>query len=159
MSSLHLIAADAPGWVAPRRVRLYDRLRARLFAWRLDQALAAGVCPDASVPLSLRAGRLLGPSTRRRLSREIHRVVRDVYRPVSRHDLSFARWQLTVAPGTALLDELADQLTGRDPVEAAGVAWVRVLLRDGAGPLHDASDPESLDASLRAAIDRLQPRL
>jgi hypothetical protein len=159
MRSLPLITTDPAGWVAPPRVRARDRLSARLFAWRLDEALAAGACPDASVPLSLRAGRLIGLSTRRRLSREIDRVIRDARRPVSPHDREFARWQLTIAPSTSLLHRLRSWLAGWEPVEAGGVAWVRLLLRDGAGPLYDSPDPETLAASLRVALARLQPQL
>lgn len=154
MSTLPLTETD---WVGPRRVRVRDRMRARVCAWRLDQALAAGARPDASVALSLRAGRLISLCTRRRLAGEIHRVLRDARRRPSLYDRNFAGWQQTIAPATALLGHLADHLAGPGPVDAAGVALVRVLLRDGSGPLYDPPDSRTLASVLQAAIARLDP--
>jgi hypothetical protein len=56
------------------------------------------------------------------------------------------------------IDDLADRLEGWEPVEPAGVARVRLLLRDGAGPLYNESFPGGLQRAVRVAIDALEPR-
>jgi hypothetical protein len=159
MSILLLTRTDESGCVTPRRTRAADRLRARLCAWQLDQALAEGRCPDATAALSLRAAALISDRTRRQLSAEIQRVLRHARRPASPHDRSPTRWQRPNTDAILLFQDLADHLDNGDPVDATGVARVRILLRDGTGPLYDPYDPDSLNASLQAAMEALDPRV
>jgi hypothetical protein len=74
MPSLLLIGPDQSAPLRARRTRTRERVRARLWPWRLDAA--------------------------------------------------------------ALLYDLADELARPAPVEARGIAQVRLLLRDGTGPLY-----------------------
>ena len=67
--------------IEPRRVRLRDRVQARLRANRLDRALAEGVPPERSVALALRARRLVEPAVATTLARAIQRVLRDAWHP------------------------------------------------------------------------------
>jgi hypothetical protein len=157
MPTLLLTEAHDAGCVIRRRIRWRDRVRARLCAWQLDVALAAGASPDASAVLSLRAGRLIKRRTRRLMAREIDRALREAERPRSPLDRSVAPAVCAIADAD-LLEQVADHLMSREPIDALGVARVRVLLRDGAGPLYDAEDPVGLRWSLMLAVDGLEPQ-
>jgi hypothetical protein len=138
--------------------RIRARVLARTGAWRLDQALAAGVCPDASATLSLRAHRLIGPATRHALARELRDVIDRARRPRARLDNGIRLCAVEVLRSRDAIGDLADRLDGREPVEPAGVARVRLLLRDGAGPLYNESFPGGLQRAVQVAIDALEPR-
>ena len=57
--------------VRQRVPTLHDRLVARLLAWRLDRALAAGALPGSSPALALRARRLTAYSTRLSMAKSL----------------------------------------------------------------------------------------
>ena len=67
-----------------RRVRLRDRVRARLRTSALDEQLAAGASPESSVALALHAGQLCRPQQRRLLARSLIEIARSCEAP--RHD-------------------------------------------------------------------------
>jgi hypothetical protein len=141
------------------RVRLTDRLCARLAARRLDVALAAGASPDHSAALSLRAQTLVGAPCRARLARGLDALLRraqeprqpmfDPYAPLPRERVLACR---------AELGAIADALRGLAAVDAGGVAGAMLLITDGAGPLfgqgHDASD---LRRALLRILEALEP--
>jgi hypothetical protein len=137
------------------------RIRARVMAWAkawwLDQALAGGVCPDTSATLSLRAHRLIGLATRRSLADEIREVIGRAQRPRTPFDNGVRLCAFDVLSAHRELEALADRLEGWEPVEPAGVARVRLLLRDGAGPLYNASCPGGLREAIDVAMDALEP--
>jgi hypothetical protein len=142
-----------------QRARLRDRLVARLRAARLDDELARGVAPEASVALLLRAQTLIAPSTRAALAREIQRILRDA--------LSGYVWVISrvtprrreVLDAAEELEALAHRLVEPGPVSADGVARVRLLLTDGCGPLYAHGASERLRTVASAALDSLEPRL
>jgi hypothetical protein len=157
MPALLLIEPHQTAPLRARRTRTRERLRASLWPWRLDVALARGEPPDARGDLSLRAHRLISLRTRQRLAAEIHQVLREAARP--RHPLErqlhpSAPEVLDVAP---LLYDLADELAHPGAVEARGVAQVRLLLRDGTGPLYDEPWPGYLASCLTRALSALAP--
>jgi hypothetical protein len=144
-------------WLVSQPCRLHARLLAWLGSWWLDQALAAGVSPDSGAMLSLRAHRLIGLTTRRSLAAELRELV-----PRARHaphplDNGVCVCALGVLHAHGAILELADRLDGWEPVEPAGVARVRLLLRDGTGPLYSESPSDALERSVRAALDALEP--
>jgi hypothetical protein len=55
------------------------------------------------------------------------------------------------------LDRIAEKLLTPGPVAASGVAQVRLLLIDGAGPLYTRDGPLGLRAAATRALDALQP--
>jgi hypothetical protein len=55
------------------------------------------------------------------------------------------------------LEELVDHLLAPVPVSAHGVALVRLLLRDGGGPLFRYESREDLTDQVRRAIAALDP--
>src|SRR4051794_462712 len=119
--------------VEPRRVRLRDRLAARLGAQALDRRLADGVAPERSPALSLRARRLIAPGTAAMLARSLRRLVRDArVEGGGRGRMPVRRGVVRAA--AAELDELAARLVAPQPAAARGIAQVRLLLTDGRGP-------------------------
>jgi hypothetical protein len=143
-------------YVMPQRIRVRDRIAARVRAARLDAALAAGVAPESSAALELRAEALIGP-----VARKLGVRVRQI--------LAGAQ-SSTAGPGTAVpisialvretqaeLSLIADRLLGGGPIGARGVATVRALLCDGGGPLYGRfRDSSELRAALGAAFDALE---
>jgi hypothetical protein len=142
-----------------RRAGLRHRLVARVRAARLDDDLARGVAPEASVPLLLRAQRLIAPGTRAALARDIERILRDA--------MSSCVWVISqVTPRRrAVLDAaeelhaLAHRLVEPGPVSAGGVARVRLLLTDGRGPLYFDGAHDGLRTIASSALASLEPRV
>jgi hypothetical protein len=135
------------------------RLAARLRAPYLDAALAAGASPDSSAPLSLRAHALVSAKDRRKLSRELLHILHKAEQSQSPFDPTVPICRRKILKARDLFRELADRLQDRDPVTTRGVAQVRVLLRDGSGPLYERPFADDLRDPLQAAIAALNPRL
>jgi hypothetical protein len=152
MSTLLLLATEEA--VVGRRAGLHDWLTARLRADSLDRELARGVAPESCGALTLRARRLIGPSARAALARQLRRVVNDARGghvwmsrvPVRRPEVLDAADEL---------DVLADRLTAPGPVDVRGVAQVQLLLTDGTGPLYFRGATEELRARVANALKRL----
>jgi hypothetical protein len=126
--------------VEPRRVRLRDRVEARVRAHHLDRQLADGVPPERGAALSLRARRLAGPGFAAFLARRLQEIVREaVRRRVPRGQIAVRLG--AVADVAAELDELAQ---------------VSVLLGDGSGPLYSSLAGEDLGAAVRRARAALE---
>jgi hypothetical protein len=158
ISSLVLTDVHDTTLVRSCHTRLRDRLVAWLCTWRLDSELAGGACPDASPALSLRASRLIGPRTQRKLAAEIREVLSETKRRP--HRLKGARVSaLSMERSSPALEALANRLSREGPVDSVGIARVRLLLRDGTGPLYNDLVTETLETSLQAAMDSIDPRL
>jgi hypothetical protein len=159
MSTLLLTDRANPDFViaAPRRTR--TRVWARLRAASLDRALAAGASPDASPALSLRAEALIRAGARRDLARWLRRLLDDARRPC--HPLSpeipICRRKVLAAREAML--EAADRLYSSEPVDAGGVAQVRLLITAADGPLHHRPEADDLVPALEAALAALEPPL
>jgi hypothetical protein len=144
-------------YLVAERCGVRARVTAWAGAWWLDQALADGACPDESALLSLRAHRLIGLETRRALAGELRDAIRRSQRP--RHPLDNGAQICADAAMRArhAIEALADRLEGWEPVEPAGVARVRLMLRDGTGPLYNEAYPGGLCRAVRAASEALEP--
>jgi hypothetical protein len=141
--------------VEPRRIRLRDRIAARLRANSLDAALAAGVPPERSAALALRARRLVEPRTAALFARALHRVLRDAWMP---HGLP-ARMPTrrgAVRDVGAEIDDLARRLVAPSPPAVRGIAQVGLLISDGTGPLYSSAAGEELLAAVRRARAALE---
>jgi hypothetical protein len=149
-----LLLSDA-GRVTWRRARSRDRLLCRLDRHRLDERLAGGASPDASVALSLRARSLIGMRLRRDLARTLQRVLCDAQCADHRYHSVVPVCRAGVVRCRIMIEELAAQLTQPGPVDARGVAMLRLLLTNGASPLYSRFDDGGLDRSLRAALGAL----
>jgi hypothetical protein len=152
-----VLQVDRTGvYVAP--VTLRRRLEALLLADRLDHALARGAVPETDVLLALRAERLACARTRAELASTVGRLLRAAGEPQRglTRDPSLAVLE-RVRESHAALEELVDQLLAPVPVSAHGVALVRLLLRDGSGPLFRYESRDDLTSQVRRAIAALDP--
>jgi hypothetical protein len=135
------------------RVPLGARVMARLFADRYDRMLAVGVPAKAGSALAAHAARLTSVDEREAIASSLRRSADHT---CNRDALVSSRVELNVPNITAAQDRI-DQVTLRlhspKPVTPRGVARLRVLLADGAGPMyrHGAGDLEGrLGAALAA---------
>jgi len=162
MSTLILLAptAGTPEGVVGFQVRLRDRLAARLHAARLDRQLVRGVAPETDAALLLRAERLISPSTRRALARDLRRVIRDARGGHAWLEARIPARKREIMEVADELDELASRLDmDAGPVAPRGVALVGMLLTDGCGPLYVTGAAGHLRAAVERAIEGLEPQV
>ena len=114
----------------------------------LDRALILGADPSASPSLAARAQRLTSRRYRRDLAGGVERAL-DSREETGLHS-RVRPAAAAIRACRAQLRAVADLLAGDTPVYAPGVARVRALLRDGAGPLYTDRCGEALEAALRA---------
>jgi uncharacterized heparinase superfamily protein len=141
--------------LALHRVRVRDRLQARIRAAALDTELAAGAAPEASMALALHAGHLCALSQRRLLARSLRRIAAAAEAPASRCAAPVCRPAIRAARTD--LEALVERLVMPDPASVRGVARVRSLLADGTGPLYRESRAGQLRRELRAALAAMDP--
>ena len=139
-----------------RRVRMRDRLLARIRAAALDAELAAGASPESSVVLALHAVHLCGPSQRRLLAGSLRRIAASADAP-TRSRLKAPVCGPAVRRAGTELQAVIDRLVAAGPVSVRGVARVRCLLADGTGPIYRKSAPDRLRNELRAALAVMDP--
>jgi hypothetical protein len=140
-----------------RPIRARDRIVARLRADHLDRQLAAGVSPDTSALLTLRARRLFRPAVRRKMTRGLRRLVYFVQgHSRAPGDATLTREQVyTAIPG---LLRLADRLEAPEPLDVQGIARTRLLLTDPTGPLFYRRGADGVSAAVEQALAALTPR-
>src|SRR6476661_8628648 len=116
------------------RVPYGTRVMARLLAAKFDRMLAVGVRPTEGSPLAVHATRLTSVDEREGIAASLRRAVndaRDAHAPVS------TRVPLNV-PDIVAAEDRIDRITLRlhspRPVNVRGMARLRLLLADGAGP-------------------------
>ncbi|MGN6169619.1 MAG: hypothetical protein ACTHQQ_15830 [Solirubrobacteraceae bacterium] len=156
MATILLTEQPDARYVEPHTVRTRDRLRARLWAWRLDRALARGARPDSTAALSLHAHRLIGRNVRQALARDLRKLPGDAAHPRHRLDPVVPICRRGVLHAAGLLEELAARLDGPEPVDACGVAQVRGLLRNSDSPLFNPNGADEFVRALRTTIDALK---
>jgi hypothetical protein len=139
-----------------RRVRMQDRLLARIRAAALDAELAAGASPESSVVLALHAVHLCGRSQRRLLAGSLRRIAASADAP-TRSRLQAPVCGPAVRRAGIELQAVIDRLVAAGPVSVRGVARVRCLLADGTGPIYQTSVPDRLRNELRAALAVMDP--
>lgn len=130
-------------------VHLRDRIHARVRTTSLDHQLAEGASPESSVPIALHAARLCRPKERRSLAASLREVAaaargsRRTRAPINRESIRLA---------LAELETLAGRLESNGPIDVRGVARVRMLLGDGAGPLYRRTTPGRLRRELVSVL-------
>ena len=157
MATLLLTHRSDTSYVRPHRSLVRERISARLHSWRLDHTLALGEQPDSSAALFLRAHRLIGPRCRRELAHEIRALPANARRANHPFDPHVPLRRREILDAAELLEELADRLEAPEPVDARGVAQVRVLLRDGESPLFNPGRANQLAEAFEAALEALEP--
>jgi hypothetical protein len=158
--SVVLLVSDRRGatYVTPSRVRLRDRVAARVHALALDRALARGVAPESSAPLELRAETLIGPTGRQQLGDHIRQILRTAQQGCRFPILSDVISRRLVRDVEPELSQLALRLLDGRPVDVRGVASLQTLLCDGRGPLYGAYDGDAsgLRKAVNDALDALE---
>ena len=155
--SVVLLVRDRGGasYVTPQRIRVRDRVAARVRAGRLDAALAQGVAPESSAALELRAQALIGPVARK-LGIRLRQILLSAQSPAATPGTAIPISRALVRAAQPELSLLVGRLLGGGPVDARGVATVGALLYDGGGPLYGRfRDADQLRAALRAALEAL----
>ena len=155
--SVVLLVSDRGGasYVTPQRIRVRDRVAARMRASRLDAELARGVAPESSAALELRAQALIGPVARK-LGIRLRQILLSAQSAAATPATAIPISAALVRAAQPELSLLAARLLGRGPLDARGVASVCALLCDGGGPLYGCSrDAAQLRAALSAALDAL----
>ena len=158
MTTLVLTDRRNPGCVIVARSRATARVRARVCARQLDRELAQGVSPDSSAGLSVRAHDLIGSRARQLLAQAIRRLVQEATHPLRPMHFSVPVCRSKVRHSRRTLEELADRLSSGEPLDARGVAQLRLLLSDGAGPLYDHPSANDLQPALERVKVALEVR-
>lgn len=146
------VIAQPGGALEYRRAGVLSRVRSFVRGCALDRALAAGVTPESSVVLAVHAQRIVRPRACRTLAATLRRLVaggvpgRSV--PVSR---------VRVQGEAARLEAVAARLELNGPIGARGVAALRVLLSEAAGPLYRTGTGTDLDRQLARILADLEP--
>ena len=147
--------SDAPvSGAGQRKATLTARLRARLFAGRLDHDVEDGVAPLPGSPLAVHLVRLTSIDEREALARSLRHALgdaRDHHGPFSP--------RIPVHPDRLaacrdVIDDITLRLHAPRPVRARGMARLRLLLSDGTGPMYRAGRG-SLAAELRGVLAAL----
>jgi hypothetical protein len=126
-------------------------LRARLRHESLDRELACGIAPWRSPAHAARALQLTSARRRETYAQGLERVLAETERMGG----ISTRFSGVVMPDPAAVIlcaptiwEIVATLRGRAPVSAEGMARLRTLLCDGAGPLYCAGNAEHLRQAL-----------
>ena len=158
---MNVVASGWPPSVASRSHTPHPLapLLARLAATHLDRRVADGVDPSNSPIYAARCRRLGGEKSRRLLARSLERLVEEADASPRRPSLSSvvrpSRTRVHEARPQLLM--LASRLRADAAVDPRGVAAVRVLLTDGAGPVYTHGDPEALKHRLETIENWIEP--
>ena len=128
----------------------------RLRGNALDRAIADGCPPDSRLDLTLRAGQLVHPLSRRRLAASVRRIVAEAESPGPGFSAAVPPHRRAVATWREALLGLADRLARLEPVNPTGVARLRELISDGASPLYDPQSERSLGEMVWWVADGFQ---
>ena len=154
---LLLQAPHQPGHLVVRSNRPWDRLVARLLASSLDPRLAQGDAPESTLLLAARAQRLVAPDTRQALADNWNGLLHRARQPVPTFGRHVPLCRERIVGAEAEVRSLVTALVTPSPVPARGVAIASRLLCDGAGPLFNVHWSGDLAATVRRAVELLDP--
>ena len=130
------------------------RVIAELFATRFDKQLVAGGAPEPGSVLAAHVSRLASAGERRTLAEALHHSVCEAQSRRRRMSATIPVDRSGVVAAVGLIDQVVLHLLGPRPVSARGVARLRLLLSDGAGPMYWPGGGD-LGAELRAVLAQL----
>lgn len=130
------------------------RMAARLFPWRYDRQLLAGMPPEPGSALAVHVARRTSEPQRRAYAAALRQVLRSLHEDPALYSSRLPLEDGTVASAATLFDEIRKRLEAPTPVRAHGVARLRMLLSDGASPIYRGGDG-SLTGQLRAVLAEL----
>jgi hypothetical protein len=150
-----LVTERADTCPVPRKAGPWDQVMARTRSFTLDQELAGGASPEASVRMALRARHLTGMRERRQLARGIRHLLDKTMRPAGAPRPLVPVCRDRVQAAAREFEALADRLMSPAPVPARGVAQVSVLLHDGCSPLYLRRNADDLAARVHQVVETL----
>jgi len=130
------------------------RLAARLFPWRYDRQLLAGIPPEPGSALAVHVARLTSRSQRHAYAGALRQVLRCLHEDPALYSSRLPLEDSTVASAATLFDEIRERLEAPTPVRAHGIARLRMLLSDGASPIYRGGEG-NLTGHLRAVLAEL----
>jgi hypothetical protein len=137
-----VIVMERPGVeIVDRRPSVWVRVRAVFASDRLDRDLAAGISPESSVLLAVRACTIVRPSSCVALARSVRSLVGEAEDSKAPALVRARPCRSNVKAVSVALRSVADRLTQPGPIHAQGVAELRAVLGDGTGPLYWSSGP------------------
>jgi hypothetical protein len=130
-----VLSSHFPGEASPR-ASLLTRLTARLRAGQFDQMLAVGVSAPEGSPIAAHAARLTTIQEREAIARSLRNSLNDARRgdPVFSSRVPLHCDNILAAED--LIDAVTLRLHSPRPVSPRGMARLRRLLSDGAGPMY-----------------------
>ena len=144
-----------PSLVSPGRPRMAV-LWAHLRAARLDRQLSTGTATWRSPTQAARSLQLTSVRKRRGLARALERLIEHAERPLTPFRGAVVQpCREQVHGAMPVILEIATCLRSPQPVNARGVALLRGLLSDGAGPCYTRSRPDALTIALQDVADAL----
>jgi hypothetical protein len=132
------------------------RVAARLWAARFDRMLAVGTPVRAGTALSVHARRITTVPEREAIARTLRRAIRETTDPLPplRRSSRLPVHRGNVASAETTIDTITLRLHSPRPITARGMARLRVLLSDGAGPFYQNGRGD-LQGRLGAALAAL----
>jgi hypothetical protein len=119
------------------RSQLAARLNARLHAPSLDRELASGIAPWRSPPHAARALALTCTRNRRGLARSLERLIEQAHEPRALYRGAVVEpCREQVLDALPVMLGVSGRLRSADPIDARGIARLRILLSDGSGPCY-----------------------
>jgi hypothetical protein len=137
--------------LAVRQRRRSDNLFARLRSRKLDAQLAAGIPPEKSRQLAVRAAMLTAPDSRELLAACWEDLVHAAQLPARRYDPRVPVASAQVKAAEEDIAGLVQTLRAPQPVAARGMAEATDLLQDGRGPVYNPNSRRGLPAAVRDA--------
>jgi hypothetical protein len=132
-------ASDVLRRTSTPRPSLAARVTARMRAYRLDRQLAVGVPAPAGSALAVHQSRLTSAAEREAVARALRKAVHDARvahaasAPLSSRIPAHSN---NIAAAEDLIDTITLRLHSPRPVNARGMARLRVVLSDGSGPMY-----------------------
>lgn len=133
---------------------LAARLQARIFAAKFDRQVEAGAVPTPGSPLAAHVARLTSVRERENVARAFRHVLQGGPGASTIAQLRIPVLSNRVDECRDVIDDITLRLHSPRPVQAKGMARLRMLLSDGTGPLYFQGHG-SLASELRGALAAL----
>jgi hypothetical protein len=147
-------ANDVLRRTAAERPSLAARVTARLRAYRLDRQLAVGVPAPAGSALAVHKARLMSVAEREAVARALRQALQDACAGSAPLSSRIPVHATNIVAAEDLIDAITLRLHSPRPVNARGMARLRVVLSDGGGPMYRLGRGD-LSGRLGAALAEL----
>jgi hypothetical protein len=147
-------ASDVRHRSAAPRPSLVARLKARLTAYQFDRQLAVGVTAPAGSALAAHQARLTSVAERESIALALRQAVHDARTGGTPLCARIPVHLNNIAAAEDLIDTITLRLHSPRPVNARGMARLRVVLSDGCGPMYESGRGD-LSGRLGAALAAL----